>query len=187
LENGGKNQNTNRPSFEERFQGKLSKLSIIRSTPTCPVLSRVDDGLHTSFEALAASFGAAVRRQASSAGRQLQGRYPSLQSIKSLSNSISETAKQQRRSRRNSDKAGGACHHQRMNRFPWFVVRQQARRKRVYSLASGESPAVKRSENIVRVLPRLERKRSSRPKHVRLVRASAILFNHSDHQCLSEE
>jgi hypothetical protein len=176
-----------RPSFEERFEGKLSKFSVIRSMPTCPVLSRVDDGLHTSFEALAARFGAAVRRQASSACRHLQGRSPSLQSIKSLSNSISEAAKQQRRSRRNSDKAGGACHHQRMSRFPWFVVRQQARRKRVYSLASGESPPVKRSENIVRVFPRPERKSSSRAKHVRLVRASAVLFNHSDHQCLSEE
>ena len=104
-----------RPSFEERFEGKLSNFSVVRSTPTRPVLCRVDDGLHASFEALAGRFGTAIRRQASSTGRYLPARSPSLQSLKSLSNSISETAKQQRRSRRNTDEAGGACRHQRMN------------------------------------------------------------------------
>ena len=28
----------------EKFQGKLSKFSIVKSTPMCPVLCRVDDG-----------------------------------------------------------------------------------------------------------------------------------------------
>jgi hypothetical protein len=60
-----------RPSFEERFEGKFPKFSIIRSTPTCPVLCRVDDSLRASFEGLAARVGAAVRRPASFASSAL--------------------------------------------------------------------------------------------------------------------